>query len=129
MQGTLTYLSPGVFAYNRSPAYGPAVSSDGAEINKIGGDRTRAEREEAGATIHNFSNNRTITSFRSLVCRWCSGSRKFCLMLSSNEYFTSAICFMASPISMRAWAARIDQNGVEDKVTLRQYDLDNAFLF
>lgn len=81
------------------------------------------ERRHGEAAIHNFSNNRTITSLRSLVCRWCSGSRKFCLMLSSSEYFTSAICFMASPISMRAWAARIDKNGLGDKVALRQYDL------
>lgn len=49
----------------------------------------------------------TITSLRSLVCKWCKGSRKFCLMLSSNEYFTSAICLIASPISIRARAKSI----------------------
>lgn len=43
----------------------------------------------------------TITSLRSLVCKWWSGSKKFCLILSSNEYFTSAICLSASPNSTR----------------------------
>lgn len=49
----------------------------------------------------------TMTSLRSLVCRWWRGSRKFCLMLSSSEYLTSAICFNASPISIRAIAVNI----------------------
>ena len=47
---------------------------------------------------------RTRTSFKSLLCKWCSGSRKFCLTLSSSEYFTSANCFIDSPASTSAAA-------------------------
>lgn len=47
---------------------------------------------------------RTITSFRSFVCKWCNGSKKFCFILSSREYLTSAICRRDSPISMSASA-------------------------
>lgn len=68
------------------------------------GQRYSTEVQKKGNFFFFFNNQPTITSFRSLVCKWCRGSRKFCLMLSSNEYFTSAICFIASPISMRAWA-------------------------
>lgn len=51
----------------------------------------------------------TITSFRSLVCRWCKGSSTFCLMLSSNEYLTSAICRRDSPNSINDCAATDDE--------------------
>lgn len=49
----------------------------------------------------------TITSFKSFVCKWCNGSKKFCFTLSSNEYLLSAICFKLSPISIKAWARKI----------------------
>lgn len=51
----------------------------------------------------------TITSFRSFVCKWCSGSRTFCLILSSREYLTSAICFSDSPVSISDWAVIISK--------------------
>lgn len=122
------YLSLDVSACNRSPAFVPEAFSGDAE-NKKGyqfpftntctfplflsfclvayscrvklGQRYSTSQEEKPTF---FSNQPTITSFKSLVCKWCRGSRKFCLMLSSREYFTSAICFIASPISTRAWA-------------------------
>lgn len=48
----------------------------------------------------------TMTSFKSFIWSWWRGSKKFCLTLSSSEYFTSAICFRESPNSTNAWAAR-----------------------
>lgn len=50
---------------------------------------------------------RTRTSFKSLLCKWCSGSRKFCLTLSSREYLTSANCFIDSPASTSAAAETV----------------------
>lgn len=51
----------------------------------------------------------TITSFKSFIWSWCKGSKKFCLTLSSSEYFTSAICFNESPNSTKAWAELISK--------------------
>lgn len=47
----------------------------------------------------------TVISLRSLSCRFCRGSIKFCLTFMSKESFTSAICLMASLMSTRAQPA------------------------
>lgn len=43
----------------------------------------------------------TWTSRTSLFWIWVSGSRKFCFTLSSKANLISAICFIASPISLK----------------------------